>query len=420
VGVIASLVSWFVGLGATVMVPVVIIILGICFRAGVAKSIRGGLITGIGLAGLFMVVDVIIGALQPATAAIAQRLGLQLTLVDVGWTDCGIAWGWPGVAAVVVGTLIVNAIMIALRLTKTLWTDIWSIWHGQVVAAFIWAATGNMMMGVAGGVLFLALGSIAADLAAPHHQEFNNLPGIGVPCTVTWVGVIMNPVAGLLRKIPGIKDVDASPDSVKKKFGLFGELPVMGAVMGIVIGLLAGYKLADLLGLAMKVATMMVLLPRMVSLLSEGLIPISISVSEYLQERFGNRQFNVGVDCAALLGHPSVMASAVILYPLTVLLAAALPGNGILPIASLALIPFWCGAVVPYTRGNVLHTVIIVLLWSIPVMYIATAQAGIHTETFKLMGQFTDKIQQGARFASFDMGGDVVGAIIIKLFTLFK
>jgi galactitol-specific phosphotransferase system IIC component len=53
------------------------------------------------------------------------------------------------------------------------------------------------------------------------------------------------------------------------------------------------------------------------------------------------------------------MASTIILFPLLVLLAAILPGVNMLPIASLAVVPFWAGAVVPYTKGNVIKTVIV-------------------------------------------------------------
>ena len=48
------------------IVPIVLIILGLIFRVGWQKAVRGGVITGIGLAGLFLVVNLIISALQPA------------------------------------------------------------------------------------------------------------------------------------------------------------------------------------------------------------------------------------------------------------------------------------------------------------------------------------------------------------------
>jgi len=69
--VLQTAVGWFLGLGSTVIVPIVLIILGLIFRVGFAKAVRGGVVTGVGLAGLFLVVNLIISALQPAVQALA-------------------------------------------------------------------------------------------------------------------------------------------------------------------------------------------------------------------------------------------------------------------------------------------------------------------------------------------------------------
>ncbi|MGD8622137.1 MAG: hypothetical protein PVH60_09295, partial [Anaerolineales bacterium] len=109
---------------------------------------------------------------------------------------------------------------------------------------------------------------------------------------------------------------------------------------------------------------------------------------------------------------------AVILFPLSVLIAAVLPGVEMLPIASLAVVPFWAGAVVPYTKGNVVKTVIVLLLFSIPFMYFSTLTAPEHTQAYALMGQFTDQIEAGTLLASWDMGGDPLGFLILGIYKL--
>ena len=417
---IQNAVAWFLSLGSTVIVPIILILLGLIFRVGWQKAVRGGVTVGVGLAGLFLIVDLIVAALQPAVAALATRMGLELSLVDVNWADAGIAWGWPGVAGLVLSIIVVNLIMVFLKLTKTLWTDVWSYWHGSALAGFVWALTGSVTWGVVGGVAYLVIGSLLSDLTAKNYQEFNDMPGIGVPCgTTVQSSIFAMPVVWLLDRIPGIKDWDASPEGIRKRFGLIGEPAILGAVLGIIIGLAAGYNVAGILGLAMQVATMMLVLPRMVSIISEGLVPITMSIVEFMRERFQDREIFVAVDCAVLLGHPAVMASSVILFPLLVLLAAVLPGVKMLPIASLAVVPFWAGAVVPYTKGNVVKTVIVLLLYAIPFMYFSTLTADIHTATFANMGQYGAEIGAGLKLASWDMGGDPIGFVILNIFKLF-
>jgi PTS system galactitol-specific IIC component len=416
---IQSAVSWFLGLGSTVIVPIILIVLGLIFRVGFAKAVRGGVTTGVGLAGLFLVVDLIINALQPAVQALADRLGVEKAIVDVNWADAGIAWGWPGVAALILSIIVVNILMVVLRLTKTIWTDVWSYWHGSALAGFVWAITGSVLWGVVAGVLYLVLGSLMSDLTAKKYQEFNDMPGIGVPCgTTVQASLFAIPVLWLIDRIPGLRDWDASPEGIRKRFGLIGEPAILGLLLGMIIGIAAGYNVAGILGLGMQVATMMVVLPRMVSIISEGLVPITMSVVQFMKERFKDREIFVAVDCAVLLGHPAVMASSVILFPLSVLLAAVLPGVQMLPIASLAVVPFWAGAVVPYTKGNVIKTVIVLLLYSIPFMYFSTLTVEAHTLTFQNMGQFADQIGQGLKLGSWDMGGDILGFFIQSAFKL--
>jgi PTS system galactitol-specific IIC component len=417
---IQQAIAWFLGLGSTVMVPIILIVLGLVFRAGVAKSIRGGVTTGIGLAGLFLIVDLIVAALQPATEALATRLGVAKGLVDVNWADCGIAWGWPGVAAVILGIIVVNIILVVLKLQKTIWTDVWSYWHGSALGGIIWGLTGNVTLGVIGAIVYLTLGAWMSDLTAKKYQEFNDMPGIGVPCgTTVQASLFAIPIVWVLDRIPGIKDWDASPEGIKKRFGLVGEPGILGLILGILIGIAAGYNVSKTLILGIQVATMMLILPRMVSIIAEGLIPITQSVVAFMRERFKGRELHVAVDCAVLLGHPAVMASAVILFPLSVLLAAVLPGVQMLPIASLAVVPFWAGAVVPYTKGNVIKTVIVLLLYAIPFMYLSTFTAAQHTQAYANMGQFTDQIAAGTQLASWDMGGDILGFVLQSIYRLF-
>lgn len=419
--ILQNAVAWFLGLGSTVIVPIVLIILGLIFRVGFAKAVRGGVTTGVGLAGLFLVVNLIISALQPAVQALATNMGIEKSFVDVNWADAGIAWGWPGVAGLIVTLLIVNILMVVFKLTKTLWTDVWSYWHGSALAGFVWALTdGNVVLGIAAGVLYLVLGSLMSDLTAKKYQEFNDMPGIGVPCgTTVQASIFAMPVVWVLDRIPGLKDWDASPDGIKKRFGLIGEPAILGLVLGFIIGIAAGYTVQQWLGLGMQVATMMVVLPRMVSIIAEGIVPITMSIVQFMRERFKDREIYVAVDCAVLLGHPAVMASSVILFPLLVLLAAVLPGVQMLPIASLAVVPFWAGAVVPYTKGNVIKTVIVIMLYSIPFMYFSTLTVDSHTAAFGMMGQYGEQIAQGLKLASWDMGGDILGFFIQRLFGLF-
>ena len=118
--IILNVVTWFLGLGEGLLVLFVLTILGLAFGVGFSKSVRGVITTAIGLIGLFLVVNLIVSALEPAVQAIATRFDVAKAVIDVNWADAGIAWGWPGVAGVVLAIIVVNALMVWLKMTKTI------------------------------------------------------------------------------------------------------------------------------------------------------------------------------------------------------------------------------------------------------------------------------------------------------------
>ena len=73
------------GLGANVMMPIIISIIGICMGAGVGKSIRAGLTVGVGFIGLNLVLGIFGGYVAPAAETMIANWGLSTSIMDVGW-----------------------------------------------------------------------------------------------------------------------------------------------------------------------------------------------------------------------------------------------------------------------------------------------------------------------------------------------
>jgi PTS system galactitol-specific IIC component len=419
---ILNVVNGFIGWGPVILIAIIFTVLGLVFGAGVRKSFRSGITTSVGLSGIFLVVNVIVGSYVPALGALSERLGITRPVVDVGWSVAGFGWGWPGAVGVVLATVIVSIIMIVLKLTKCLWTDFWSLWHSQVMAALVWAVTGNILFGVIAAVIYNIVVMKLADYTAKENQEFHQVPNITIPCGyVSIFGSISKLLAPVLRSIPGIKDVDASPETIREKLGVFGEMPVLGALIGLIIGLAAGYQVQGVLTLALDTALMLLLLPRMVAVLMEGMTPVARQVSDWLTERFEGREIHVAVDCAVQLGHPAVMASAIIVMPLAILATAFLPGYSFLIIASLAGIPYMCGAIVAHTKGNVLHTVILALIYQLVFMWLASLPmiSGAYTATAQNLGLLGDLVGAGQQITAPDPGGDFLTVILVAVANLF-
>lgn len=115
----------------------------------------------------------------------------------------------------------------------------------------------------------------------------------------------------------------------------------VGFVMGLVIGVLAGYDAKAVLQLAVKTAAVMLLMPRVIKPIMDGLTPIAKHARKRLQAKFGGQEFLIGLDPALLLGHTSVVSASLIFIPLTILIAVLVPGNQVLPFGDLATIGFF-------------------------------------------------------------------------------
>ena len=156
----------------------------------------------------------------------------------------------------------------------------------------------------------------------------------------------------------------------------------------------------------------------MVKILMEGLLPVSESAREWLNKRFGEREIYIGLDAAVALGHPAVISTALILVPVTVVLAVILPGNAVLPFGDLATIPFIIAFIVGAARGNIVHSVIVGTIMIGISLYIATDVAPMFTQ---MAVNIDFNMPEGsAAISSIDQGGNILNWLIYKLFSLFN
>lgn len=376
-----SVLNYILSLGASVMLPIIIFLMGILMRTPVKKAFKSGILIGVGFTGINMVIALLVGDLGPAAKAMLERLGLNLSIIDVGWPAmASITWAWTAAALVFPVGLAVNFIMLTFKLTKTMNVDLWNYWQFAFIGAAVNYTTGSLILALVAAGLACALALILADYTAPLIEKFFGMPGMSFP-HLTALGFlpIAIPVNYVLDKIPGINKLNANPESIQKRFGIFGEPVIMGLIIGGVLGLLAGYEVGSIATLAITMATVMYLMPKMVAILMEGLIPISESARTFMSKKFGDRDIYIGLDAAVALGDPSVIAVGLVLVPITILLALILPGNNVLPFADLAVIPFLVCLVVALARGNVIRSIMLGTIIMALVLITATDLSPIQT-----------------------------------------
>lgn len=411
---VLAVVQYILNMGPTVILPITILILGLIFKIKFSKALKSGLTIGIGFVGINLVVNLLTTTLGPAAQAMVERFGLSLTIIDVGWLMTASAtWASPVAPLLIPICLIVNLILIYFNKTKTLNIDLWNYWHFIVAGATGYIVTGSYTWAIICAIIMECLVLYTADKTAPYVQEFYGLEGICLPTGSTTSFAPLGFLVGkVVEKIPGINKLNADPDSIQKRFGIFGEPMMMGIILGLILGTLAGYEVSEIFNVGMSMGAVMFLMPRMVKILMEGLVPISEAVREFLQEKYEGRDLYIGLDAALATGHPSVLSTALILVPITLFLAVILPGNKVLPFGDLATIPFYVAFIVCFRKGNIVQSVItgtIVLAIS---LFMATNYAPVHTE---LLQQANMMPAGAAVVSSIDTGGNLFKWAILKL-----
>ncbi|SSH72592.1 PTS system protein [Klebsiella pneumoniae] len=177
-----DIINSIISLGASVMMPVIFFIIALCFGVKIGTAFKAGMLVGIGFEGVGLVIGLLLTNLGPASQAMVERIGLQLTVVDTGWpTASTIGWGSPLMLPVVVGFIVINLAMLLLKLTKTVNIDIFNYWIFLIMGSVVYAGTGNYWLSVGITFAIFVLTLLAADLTAPYLQKNYNLKGISFP-----------------------------------------------------------------------------------------------------------------------------------------------------------------------------------------------------------------------------------------------
>lgn len=416
---VGSVIQWITSLQAFVLVPLAILILSLIARMKFSKAFRAAVTIGVGLVGLFAMVGVFGAAVSPAVQAFVQRTGAQLDIQDAGvFALLSVTWGSKIAVFFIPVGLAVNLIMLYFKWTKTIDVDILNYWVWGVSGVVIYTLTGSVWLGLLAFAINEVIIIKIADWTAPKVQEHYEMPGVSIPHgnAALWAPVGMA-VNWVIERIPGLRNVEADPETIQERYGVIGEPITIGVFLGVLLGILGGLNVASILALCVNVAAVMLIFPRMVGVLMEGLVPISETVRDFMKERF-QRDVYIGMDAAVLIGFPECIATGIILVPLVVVLAVILPGNHVLPLADLAIAtPFLISMCLPFLKkGNVVRGLIAGVVVFAFALWLSGDLAPLITEAGKAVQA---PVPEGVTWTSLGAGSNWIAWVLVKIFQLF-
>ncbi len=364
-------------MGSAAMVPLFIFLIGMFFRLGPVKSLRSALTVGAGFIGMGLVFNIIWTYMIPISDNLRDKFGFNRPFYDVGGGGAGVvAFGTEVGTYIIPFIILLNVLLIIFRITKTVNIDIWNFWHlaftGSVVVVLTEAAGATHLEAIIYGLIGAAAHSILAlmiaDMTAKRVQEEFGMPGVSISQGFATSSV---PLFLLLDKLYDLIAPQAKGEGKKAKgsakgfAALLAEPIVMGFILGIALGLAgANYSagatevVKTVVMLGVQLGALMLLLPRMIKIIVEGLLPVSDAVRKYVNEKYPGREFYIGLDSAVLLGHPNTLIVSVFLIPIVILLSVIMPWNTTLPLADLAATAFFVSMATPIHRGSFWKTLV--------------------------------------------------------------
>lgn len=386
---LVNIVQTITGMGASAILPIIITLLGLVFRMKLGHAIKSGLMVGVGFIGLSLVVQLLESTLEPAITYYSE-IGSGFTILDIGWPAVGGAsWTVPFAGLAIPIGLAINILLVRLKVTKTLNVDIWNYMHFLVPGALAYYLFNSFWLGLTVTIVLSVLALFVGDIIAPHWQEQYGLEG--TTCSTIIHTGWTYPVAWLINKIidfmPGLNKLDFSFEEANKKLGIFGEPIVIGVIVGALLGVITSQDITTIVPMGMGVAGVMVLMPRVVGVLMDGLTPIGTSAKNFMTKQMGDdADLNIGMDVALGLGDPMTITVTVISIPLIMISALIFPNIQMFPIGLLMSVTYISVMTVMASKGNFLRSIISTVLFGIVVMYVGGYIAPGATEMLRGAG----------------------------------
>ena len=425
-----TLLKSFFAFKAYVMLPVIIFAIALAVRLPIQRAVLSTVSLAAGFAGVFIAFNFFVDNISPAVQQLSQVRGLSFPVLDVGWPPlAAITWASPLAVISIPLVLVVNIAMLATGLTRTIYIDIWNYWHFALLGALVMTTTGSMALGLSSVVLLAVYCFKMTEWTAPDIEREIGLKGISAsPVSVNGIVPYTACMDWLLQRTPWVKNIHYNPEAASKKshaddgtshkitwVSLLSEPTVIGLLMGLALGLSAGYGIKATLELGVHIAAVMFILPKCAGLIGEAMMPITTALRDQVARRFPTRKnLIVALDTGFLMGHKSVIMTGLILMALAIVIALILPGNKVLPLGDLPNVISVMSLSVLMLRGNVFRAVLAGIPVIITFLLVSSHLAPLYTDLALKTPSFN--AQGLGQITAFTDGGHQVRFVLLALY----
>lgn len=404
--IISEIIQPILNMGATVFLPIIFFIIGIIVKMKPSKAASAGIMIGVAFTGISMVMNFLTSNVGAAAKDFVTNSGFQLPALDMGWAAMlGFTWQWKYAFLMFPIQIGINIIMLLLNWTTVLNLDMWQVVNKIFTAYIVTVFCGNPVIGFVVASIQVILELKNGDTIKRQIQEITGIPGVTLSHPMLLSNIIIYPFSILLNKlIPSTKKIDAA--ALKNKIGFFGETSVIGLIIGTGIGIFGKYSISKALLVGIQAATALTLFPMVTKLFLTALTPLSDATNKFVRKNFPGREIVVGLDWPLIAGNPELWVVAVITIPFIVGFSLVLPGNIVLPLASLTATSCFVPAFLMY-KGDIVK-MLITNITAVPIfLWISSYFAPVFTELASSVGG-VDGLAEGQLMTQYGMNLSVI------------
>lgn len=396
----------FTTLGDTVVVPVIIFIVALCLRVKTRTAMMSALLVGVGLTGFGWIINSFTPVVTKIINQMVKNTGINLPAVDTGWQTSALAsfHSTVGISFFIIG-LVLEIILFLIGYTKVFFpTNLWQNWGFMIWGAIAYTVTRNFWLSLGLSIFLMLYILMVAEVQADRYSDYYQINNGTTSALHNMENAVPAMILDPLWNLIGLNKIHLTPDVLKRKLGVFGEPTFIGAVLGVIIGVLGNLdRLGSLaawgqiLTFGVQLAAVMTIFPLVAHLFGNAFKPLTDEITERYSKGSAEKvsdeenikskkRWFLAVDDGIGYGESATIISGIILIPIVVIMAFVLPGNKTIPVVDLVSIPFMVESMVAIFRGNIVKIILTGTIWLGIGLYASSYMAMMYTDAVSSYG----------------------------------
>ena len=406
-GVLQVLTDFLNTFGSIIVIPIILFIISLAFGIKRKNALQSALYAGIGLTGFAWLVTEYSNVITPVVQNMVELTGINLPIIDMGWQ----------VTAIVAYSTEVGMIYLGLGLVFQLvlfivgWTNVfqpsglWDLYSYAMWGSLIYIVSNDMWLAIAAMLTMNLWATTFYEILAKRWSKYYGYPN----CTIVQLhNVDAVPFAifsnWILNKI-GANKIHWNPENLRDKLGFLGDPIILGAIIGLILGILGNLNVLGTMAgwgsvavSSMSTAAVMAIFPRVASVFAQAFTHLAAASRKIAKSNGRKEEIYIGVDDASGYGESATLISGIIMMPIMLLLAVVIPGNRMLPLVDLVAIPFAIQSFIAFSNGNIFKVLISAPIWTALGMVVASAVSPVFSDVY---ASVVSGVEPGSLVSSF-------------------